>query len=72
LRTCFGIQPVDEVDVAARDQVHVLVSGDLDGTVPHLVAHGGQRCSRFDKQAAEGVSQVVKAEAAQAGVLKDR
>jgi hypothetical protein len=41
-RTCFGIEPVDQMNVAARDQMHILVRRYLDRAMTHLVPYKGE------------------------------
>jgi hypothetical protein len=41
LRGCRSVELIDEANIPPRNQMHVLVCRDLDGTVPHLVPHAG-------------------------------
>jgi hypothetical protein len=50
--------------------VAVDVYRHLDGAVPHLVLDVGERGSALDEQTTEGVTQIVKPNPSQAGVLE--
>jgi len=70
LRIFQRVQTINEPDIPTREEMNVLVGGDLNRTVPHLIAHVGQRCPRFDQQAAEGVSKVMESKTPEVRALK--
>ncbi len=39
----LGVQLIDETNISPRNQMHMLVGRDPDGTVPHLVTNVRQR-----------------------------
>ncbi len=72
LLSCFRwrVQLIDEMDVPPRQEVHILVCGELYGTVAELVANVRQGRARLNEQTSEGVAQVVETYAAQPGALQ--
>ena len=64
-------QPVYRLPVCARDQVPVVVHGDLDGMMPHLVLHVGKRFPVCDEPGREGMPQVVESDLTEACLFED-